>query len=116
MKPKTIFLRLSILGALGLASCDMFDSGSGGRSVNNPTVEQMAQLEKQWGVEPRDIRPRRSTAPVGSEPSGSAIQSGTPQVAAPEPAPLPPTQASAPPVYQQAPPAATPAQIQKLKN
>ncbi len=118
MKLNSSLFSLAIFSAFGLASCDMFDSGSGGRAVNNPTVEQMAQLEKQWGTEPRDVHSRRSTSPVGSEPSTAPGPYGTPRVAAPapEPAPYPQVPSADPPVFEQAPQSATPAQIQKLKN
>jgi hypothetical protein len=113
MTQKLSFLSIAFLSALGLSSCGMFSGGSGGTEVKQPTVDQMAELEKQWGVKPRETRPRRMTAPGGAEMPLAPPQSGTPQTVTPDPVPLPPT--ATPPALAPPPPV-TPAQIQKLKN
>jgi hypothetical protein len=110
-------LCLATFSALALVSCDMLSGGnSGGTELKNPTVEQMSQLEKEWGVPAREGRSRRNSAPVDTLPPGVAPQTGAPQNIPPTPAPLPPTTSTTPPVFNQAPPSATPAQIEKLKN
>ena len=109
------FFCIASLCASGLVSCELIDRGSGGTQVKHPTVDQMAELEKQWGVKPREARFRPPTpagvdeAPIAAPPQSSATQAVTP-----EPVPLPPT--AAPPAPQPPPQTATPAQIQKLKN
>jgi hypothetical protein len=114
MTQNLTFLCIAFLSALGLASCNLIGGGSGGTEVKHPTVDQMAELEKQWGVQPREVRSRQVTPPGGIETPLAPPRSGAPQVVTPDPVPLP--QTAAPPVFEKPPQAATPAQIQKLKN
>ena len=116
MKLNLFFLCVAAPGAFMLASCGLIDGGSGGTQLKNPTVEQMAQLEKEWGVKPREVRPRGLPSAGETESLGAPPRSAAPQVVTPDPVPLPQTQTAAPPVFEQAPQAATPAQIQRLKN
>lgn len=115
MTQNRFFLSIAFFSALGLASCDMFSGGSGGTEVKHPTVDQMAELEKKWGVQPREVRSRHALPPSGAgELAPAPPQSGAPQVAPPDTVPLP--QTATPPVFEPPPQPATPAQIQKLKN
>ena len=114
MTQKLSFLCIAFLSALGLASCDLMGGNSGGTELKHPTVDQMAELEKQWGVKPREVRSRQAPLPGGSEMPLAPPRSGASQVVTPDPVPLP--QPATPPVFEQPPQAATPAQIQKLKN
>ncbi|HEY2573288.1 MAG TPA: hypothetical protein VGH65_04435 [Verrucomicrobiaceae bacterium] len=109
-------LCLASFSALALVSCDMFSGGnSGGTELKNPTVDQMTQLEKEWGVPPREAHSHRYANPNDNLPPGIAPPTGAPQSAPPATAPLPQTPSAAPPVFEQAPQSATPAQIEKLK-
>ena len=109
---KRLFLSLSLasFGAFGLVSCAFLDQGSGGIPVHNPTVDEMAQLEKKWGVPQSPSRSHRSPSSGGYEaapaPGGAAP--------APEPAPLPPG-AAEPSTLSKVDPV-SPGQIQQLKN
>ncbi len=106
---------IAFLSAFTLASCHLIGSSSGGTQVKNPTVDQMTEMEKQWGVQPHTGRSRQSIPSGGSNVSVPTPHSAAPQTIIPEPVPLPQTQTAVPPVFE-SPPAATPAQIQKLKN
>ncbi len=114
MKLNLFPLCIAFLSATGLVSCGLIQGGSGGTAVHNPTVEEMAQMEKRWGLEPHGTRPRFN-APAGGASSASSSHYDAPQNAVPETAPLPQSQAP-PPVLEPPSQAVTPAQIQKLKN
>lgn len=118
MKPYNLTCAALMLIA-GLVSCN--GGGSGGTKLDNPTVEEMAKLEKQWGVEPREPRARQTTQT--NEPVQQFIIAPQPApqprpTPAPEPAPLPPTTPTpVPPLFEPPPqPTVTPDQINKLKN
>lgn len=115
MTQNPTFLCIALLSAFGLVACDLIGGGgSGGTHVKQPTVDEMAELEKQWGVKPREARPRHAQPAVGSEAPLVPPQSGAAQPVTPDPVPLP--QPAKPPVVEPPTPTATPAQIQKLKN
>jgi hypothetical protein len=114
MTQNLTLLCIASVCAFGLVSCDLLGGGSGGTEVKHPTVDQMAELEKQWGVQPRDVRSRYATPAGGGEAPLAPPQSGAPQIVTPDPVPLP--QTATPPLVEPPPRAATPAQIQKLKN
>ena len=101
--------------ALGLVSCDTISGNSGGTPVNEPTVDQMTEMEKQWGIKPHEGRSRQMVTPGEGEIQATQPRAAAPQIVTPNPAPLPQTQTAPPPVFEQ-PQSATPAQIQKLKN
>jgi hypothetical protein len=115
MKFNLFPLCIAFLSATGLVSCGLVQGGSGGTAVHNPTVEEMAQMEKRWGLEPHGTRPRFNT-PAGDASPASSSHYAAPQNTVPETAPLPQTQAAAPPVLEPPSQVVTPAQIQKLKN
>ncbi len=98
-----------------LASCELPDSGGSGETIRNPTVDDMARLESQWGMTPRAVKPRfREAGPADFiNPSGTPIVPSTSALAqpAPEVAPLPPTT-----VLPAQPATVDPATLQKLKN
>ncbi len=75
---------LAALGALILSGCGLTGEAN---SVKDPTVDQMADLEKQWGLKPRETRPRYSpdTDPSPSAPSPASFA----QPQATEPVPFP---------------------------
>ncbi|MEY4483654.1 MAG: hypothetical protein RL693_1106, partial [Verrucomicrobiota bacterium] len=86
MNSKALTLALTLLLAACLASCAS-SSSSGGQVINYPTVDDMARYESQWGMQPRQIKPRLRQAEPGDmiAPSASAPAS---LPAAPAPAPL----------------------------
>ncbi len=100
-----------------LSGCSGFDSGSpGGVVIHNPTVQDMAQYESQWGVKPRQVKPRYRAAGPGD----FMEETPAPPVSQPalEPAPAPPQlQEPAPdPIpAPQPPPAPDAATINKLR-
>lgn len=77
------------LCALILSGCGMMgDPGA----VKDPTVDQMADLEKQWGLKPRETRQRFSP---NADPSTSAPSPTlSPQPPAMNPVPSPATPAT----------------------
>ena len=115
MKLNLSSLWIAILCVTGLSSCNSMGGNSGGTELKEPTVEQMAELEKQWGVKPRESHTRPFLPPSEGTIAAPMQPSPAAPIIVPDPAPLPQTQTAAPPVFE-TPPAATPAQIQKLKN
>lgn len=119
----------SLLAALGLFSvalfpnCSGFDSGGGGEVIHNPTVDDMVRYESQWGMKPRQVKPRYRPAGPGDfmdeTPRSSSQVPGVeaqpvqpqPQLQEPAPDPIPAPQSSAPPV----PPVPDPATLNKLR-
>ena len=79
------------------ALCALIFSGCGmtsdSNAVKDPTVEQMADLEKQWGMKPRETRPRYSpnAEPSTYAPSGAPTTAPSPPAPALNPVPFPPT-------------------------
>lgn len=114
MKPTLFAFCIACLSVFALVSCEFTDSGSGGTHVKNPTVEEMAAMEKQWGVQPRTER-TRPLLPASTGDSPISAPTAPPRNPVPEPAPLPQTPEVVPPVFEP-PPGATPDQIQKLRN
>lgn len=102
---------ITLLSSFALVSCELTGGSSGGSHIVNPTVDQMAEMEKKWGVQPHTDRSRQ--LPPSRE--GDAPVSAPPQTFVPEPVPAPLPQTTVPPVFE-LPPSATPDQIQKLKN
>ncbi len=68
---------IAFCSALLLAGCGLISDAN---AVKDPTVDQMAGLEKQWGLKPRETRTRMM--PAGDP---------TPYNPAPELSPAPPT-------------------------
>lgn len=104
-----------ILGSFALVSCEFSDSSSGGTHLKNPTVEQMADMERQWGVQPSTNRSRLMPNVGDGAAPDPAINPDPSQNFAPPTAPLPQPPATAPPIFEP-PPGATPDQIQRLRN
>ncbi len=59
----------ALLAMISLTSCDSFGGGDG-TVIKEPTVEQMARLEKEWGMTPRNAKPRG----YGSDGEVSTVQ------------------------------------------
>ncbi|MEI6535054.1 MAG: hypothetical protein WCN98_06935 [Verrucomicrobiaceae bacterium] len=95
MKGTIICHSIAALSALILTGCNL---GGEANAVNSPTVDQMADLEKQWGLKPRESHPR--TVPPTEQP---AYVPDPPANTVPLPVPSP-----RPPVPE-VPPAVTPA-------
>ncbi|CAN5682766.1 hypothetical protein BH11VER1_BH11VER1_16710 [soil metagenome] len=93
MNSKSVSLALTLLLAACLSSCET-SSSSGGQVIKYPTVDDMARYESQWGMQPRQIKPRLRQA----EPGDTIAPSPTVQTSAPAPAPLKelPTEQTAP--------------------
>lgn len=86
----------------GLSSCGLTDGSS---AIKNPTVDEMAKLEKQWGTDkPREPRFRGGPIDV-VQPAPAPVSQP-----APEPAPLP-----QPPAPAAATQSVDPATVQKLR-
>ena len=94
------FICCSIIAAVALASCSGFTSGS--PSVKEPTTDQMKEMERQWGLKPRETTQRFETpATPGGATYGNPGGSGVPtqqQIdslpiipASQQPVPLPPS-------------------------
>lgn len=64
MNSNALPLTLTILLATCLCSCSM-SSTSSGQIINNPTVDDMARYESQWGMKPRQVKPRLRQAEPG---------------------------------------------------
>lgn len=105
---------ITFLGALALASCEFTGGSSGGTHLKNPTVEQMTEMEKQWGVPPRPDRSRQPP-PAGTDNAIPAPGPAPARVIPSEPAPLPQTEPVVPPVFEP-PPSITTDQLQLLKK
>lgn len=99
---------LAAVAAL-LSSCDSLSSGgSGGQTIHNPTVEEMARLEAQWGLPPRTVKPRyreagpgdlstQPTVPVEGQPQPSQPAAPAQETVLPAQPPIPPAPQSIPP-------------------
>ena len=111
MKLRLFSFTAAFVASFALASCGSF-GGVEGMVINEPTVDEMARLEKQWGMAPRQAKSKVYSSDGGDT---STIQSQPMQVqpkaaAVPQLAPAPaPASASAPPL----PDAST---VQKLRN
>lgn len=83
-----IILGISAVAMVGLSSCDSV----GGDTVDEPTTEQMARLDQQWGLPARKVRPRAGSMPVNDYSPPAEPQPAPPPAApAPELAPAPQT-------------------------
>jgi hypothetical protein len=92
-----------------LASCEgMSGVDTSGPTINNPSVDEMARLEAQWGMKPREVKPRyREAGPADYlAPSAPIVQPQPADVATPAPA-VPP-QETVQPAIPPAPPAIPP--------
>ncbi|MCE9519424.1 MAG: hypothetical protein K8R87_07725 [Verrucomicrobia bacterium] len=105
---------IALLSAITLASCDFTGGSSGGTHLKNPTVDQMAEMEKQWGVPPKPDRSRQ-LRPAGTDNATPATSSAPAQINSPAPVPLPQTEPVVPPVFEP-PPSITTDQLQLLKK
>lgn len=85
MNSRTVSLALTLLLAACLSSCASSSSSSGGQVIKYPTVDEMASLESQWGMQPRQIKPRIRQAEPGDIISPSAPAAVPAPAAAPEP-------------------------------
>lgn len=93
-----------------LSSCEGISGvDTSGPTINNPSVDEMARLEAQWGMKPREVKPRyREAGPADYlAPSAPIVQPEAPVVAAPAPA-IPPPQEPVQPAIPPAPPAIPP--------
>lgn len=93
MNSNLILLALTALFTAGLSSCAS-SSSSGGQVIHYPTVDDMARHESQWGMQPRQVKPRLRQAEPGDIIAPS-VQSSAP-VLSPEPIkelPIPPAAA-----------------------
>lgn len=66
-EPITLYC-VAALGALFLAGCNFVSDAN---AVHNPSVDQMSDLDRQWGFKPIATRPRvvNFGDPAGTEPS-----------------------------------------------
>ena len=107
----TLKLLPAALGsALLLSSCEGVSSGSSsGTTIYYPTVDQMARLEAEWGMAPREVKPRlREATPMdyyqaatGSAPAPITPAAPAPAAAPAAPAPLAPSQPEIDPATRQ---------------
>lgn len=76
-----------------LTSCGLMSDSN---AVTDPTVEQMANLEREWGLKPRETRPRYSPYedPSTHAPAPSQFPAPAPQPPALNPLPYPSTPAT----------------------
>lgn len=87
----------SILLSFVVIGCETSSTGgtSGGRVIMYPTVDQMARLEREWGVEPRQVRARGDYPELNyasqqdANPAPRAAQTAPPQPNMLAPAPEP---------------------------
>lgn len=84
MNSTSVSLAFTVLLAACLSSCET-SSSSGGQVIKYPTVDEMASYESQWGMHPRQIKPRLRQAEPGDSVAPSAP---APQPSAAAPAPL----------------------------
>jgi hypothetical protein len=92
-----ILLGICAITGLTLTSCDSV--GNGSSSVTDPTVQQMSDLEKQWGMPDRKVHSHSTgptDQPIAPEPAPAPSADPAP-VATPSPAPAPPSLDSEPP-------------------
>jgi hypothetical protein len=97
------WILLGITAAVAGVTLTSCGGMSGGQTVDEPTTEQMNQLESQWGLPPRKGHSRNATSPSGDYPANTNPESSAPvQVetapapAAPQPAPPPPPEPEPP--------------------
>jgi len=79
-----IFLGITAVAGVTLASCGGM---GGGQTVDEPTTEQMNQLESQWGLPPRKPHSRNALTPGGEVPTNP--ESSVPVQVETSPAPAP---------------------------
>lgn len=85
MNSNPILLAFAALFTACLCSCASSSSG-GGQVIHYPTVDDMARYESQWGMQPRQVKPRlRQAEPGDTIAPAPSIQSSTP---APSPEPI----------------------------
>lgn len=80
-----------------LSSCESFDpvGPAGSEVIRNPSVNDMAQLERQWGMAPRQVKPRYRPATASDYMTETGGSSSAP------PAPAPVTIPSPAPAFQE---------------
>jgi predicted small secreted protein len=112
MNRPLLLIIAAALSATLLPSCSTVSNG--GQTVNNPSVSEMEKLEQEWGLPPRQTKPKlRELRPGETPPPASApAHSGeAPQPLAP--AALPQGAAASPPAMIE--PAVDAATLQKLR-
>lgn len=84
MNSHSVTLALTVLFAACLSSCASSSSG-GGQVIKYPTVDEMASYERQWGMQPRQVKTRMRQAEPGDAIAPSAAAPSSSEAA---PAPL----------------------------
>jgi uncharacterized membrane protein len=108
MNLQILSLSVALLAMFSLSSCDSLGGGGDGVVIKEPTVDQMARLEKEWGMTPRTVKPRG----YGSDGEVTTYQAA-PQQAQARPQPVAETQpAAAAPTVPPLPDSST---LQKLR-
>jgi hypothetical protein len=70
------FLCSAFLVALVFASCGIFEDGN--PAVKEPTVDQMKDLDRQWGLKPQTTTPRFNAPAETATPPAGIPTFGTP--------------------------------------
>ena len=113
---KMIFPCALAFAALSLCSCNgLFEGNGGGRVVNYPTVDDMARIDREMGLETKSHNATRTNNVDGESGAAVAARAQAAAQAAPQqPAVQTPPVAPAPqPQIPELPPSST---IQKLRN
>jgi hypothetical protein len=114
MNWKLSILPLLTFATICLPSCS--SGGPGGAVIHDPSAEEVARMEAQWGLTPRVIKPRLrpmepGDMPMNTTPTPTPVYTPDPEpTLAPAPAPVLQEPAQAP-----APAPIDPATIQKLR-